>query len=141
MTTTAHTTSTIRDRAAAAPTFWRPAALAALVAAAATTGIAAVARAAGVSLAVGGEQIPLAGFAELTVICVAIGIVLAAALRRWARNPRIAFVRTALVLTALSLIPDAIVNASVDTKLTLIATHLVAAAIVIPVIAGRLRRN
>ena len=63
------------------------------------------------------------------------------ALRRWARSPRLVFVRTTIALTALSLVPDAIVNASIDTKLTLMVTHLVAAAIVIPVIASRLRRS
>lgn len=141
MTTTTHTQSAVRTSAATTPAFWRPAALAALGAAAATTAVAAVAHAAGVSLAIEGEQIPLAGFAQLTLICVVIGIVFAAALRRWAGNPRVAFVHTSIVLTALSLIPDVIVNATADTKLTLMVTHLVAAAIVIPVIGARLRRS
>lgn len=141
MTTTAHTTSAVRTNAAAAPAFWRPAALAAVGAAAATTAVAAVAHAAGVSLEIEGQQIPLAGFAQLTVFFSVIGIVFAAALRRWARSPRLVFVRTTIALTALSLVPDAIVNASIDTKLTLMVTHLVAAAIVIPVIASRLRRS
>ncbi|MBJ8347199.1 DUF6069 family protein [Antrihabitans sp. YC2-6] len=138
MTTTAHTTSTARTSAAAAAAFWRPAALAAVGAAAATTAVAAVAHAAGVSLAIEGEPIPLAGFAQLTLIFSIIGIVLAAGLRRWAGNPRVAFVRTTVALTALSLVPDAIIDASVDTKLTLMLTHVVAAVIVIPVIASRL---
>jgi hypothetical protein len=141
MTTTAHTTSAVRNDAVAARAFWRPAALAAVGAAAATTAVAAVAHAAGVSLAIEGQPIPLAGFAQLTLIFSVIGIVLAAALRRWAGNPRVAFVRTTVALTALSLVPDAIVNAALDTKLTLMATHLVAAAIVIPVVAARLRRS
>lgn len=141
MTTTAHTPSAVRTSAPEAPAFWRPAALATLGAAAATTAVAAVAHAAGVSLAIEGEQIPLAGFAQLTVFFAIIGIVFAAALRRWAGNPRVTFVRTTIALTALSLVPDVIVNASVDTKLTLMVTHIVAAAIVIPVIAARLRRS
>ncbi|MFG2445928.1 DUF6069 family protein [Nocardia fluminea] len=41
-------------------------------------------------------------------------------------------------LTALSLVPDLIVNAAADIKLTLILTHVVAAAIVVPVVAARL---
>ncbi|MFI6220406.1 DUF6069 family protein [Nocardia salmonicida] len=134
MTTSAHTAPTVRSSSA----FWRPAALAAVVAAAATTAVAALAHAAGVSLAIEGEQIPLAGFAQLTLIFAAVGILFAAALRKWSGNPRTVFVRTTIALTALSLVPDAIVNASIDTKLTLILTHLVAAAIVIPTVATRL---
>jgi hypothetical protein len=42
-------------------------------------------------------------------------------------------------LTALSLVPDAIVDADPATKALLMLTHLVAAAIVIPAIARRLR--
>lgn len=118
--------------------FWRPAALAAVGAAAATTAVAAIAHAVGVSLAIEGEQIPPAGFAQLTLIFAAIGILFAAALRKWAGNPRTVFVRTTIALTVLSLVPDVLVNASVATKLTLMLTHLVAAAIVIPVVAARL---
>ena len=140
MTAIAHTTSAVRSDVAA-PAFWRPAALAAVGAAAATTVVAAIAHTAGVSLAIEGQQIPLAGFAQLTVIFAAIGIVLAAALRRWAANPRLVFVRTTVALTVLSLVPDAVVNAAIDTKLTLMLTHLVAAAIVIPIVASRLRRS
>ena len=134
MTTSAYAAPTVRSRSA----FWRPAALAAVVAAAATTAVATLAHAVGVSLAIEGEQIPLAGFAQLTLIFAAVGVLFAAALRKWARNPRTVFVRTTIALTALSLVPDAIVNASIDTKLTLMLTHLVAAAIVIPVLAARL---
>ncbi|MEV4154133.1 DUF6069 family protein [Nocardia salmonicida] len=134
MTTSAHAAPTVRSSSA----FWRPAALAAVVAAAATTAVAALAHAAGVSLTIEGEQIPLAGFAQLTLIFAAVGILFAAALRKWARNPRTVFVRTTIALTGLSLVPDAIVNASTDTKLTLMLTHLVAAAIVIPTVAARL---
>ncbi|MGY0502952.1 DUF6069 family protein [Nocardia sp. FBN12] len=134
---TTYAASTVRSSSA----FWRPAAAAAVVAAAATTAVAAVAHAAGVSLAIEGQQIPLAGFAQLTLIFAAIGILLAAALRKWAGNPRTVFVRTTIALTALSLVPDVFVNAAVETKLTLMLTHLVAAAIVIPVVAARLARR
>lgn len=136
MTTTTFSTSTSTSTAAA---FWRPAAVAAIGAAAATTAIAAIAHAAGVSLAIEGEQIPLMGFANLTLIFSLIGVVLAAALRKWAGKPRTAFVRTTVALTALSLVPDLMVSAAVETRLTLMATHLVAAAIVIPTVAKRLR--
>lgn len=115
-----------------------PAALAAVTAAAATSSVAAIAHAAGVSLAVGGAPIPIAGFATLTLMFSVLGIGIAAVLRRFAGQPRLAFVRTTIVLTALSLLPDLLASASVDTRITLMATHLVAAAIVIPAVAKRL---
>lgn len=131
------TTSTIRTTATTA--FWRPAALAAVGAAATTTAVAAVTHAAGVSLAIEGEKIPLMGFAQLTLMFSLIGIVLAAALRKWAGRPRMAFVRTTVALTVLSLVPDLLVSAAAETRVTLMVTHLAAAAIVIPVVAKRLR--
>ncbi|WP_345483249.1 DUF6069 family protein, partial [Actinopolymorpha pittospori] len=60
------------------------------------------------------------------------------ALARWARHPRRTFLRTTVVLTALSLVPDAIADANSATKALLMLTHLVAAAIVVPAIARRL---
>jgi hypothetical protein len=43
------------------------------------------------------------------------------------------------VLTALSVVPDLILSTDVATKATLVLTHLVAAAIVIPALSSRLR--
>jgi Family of unknown function (DUF6069) len=106
-----------------------------LVAAAATTAVAAVSSAAGVTLEVGGEAIPLAGFAQMTLLGVVLGVVLAAALRRWAATPRRTFTTATVGLTVVSLGPDLAVSASTTTKLVLMATHLVAAAIVIPGLA------
>jgi FtsH-binding integral membrane protein len=74
----------------------------------------------------------------LTVICSVVGLVLALVLARSARRPRTAFVRTTIVLTALSLVPDVLADASAATKVLLMLTHVVAAAIVIPAIARRL---
>jgi hypothetical protein len=48
------------------------------------------------------------------------------------------FVKTTVVLTALSPVPDVGLHARVATKLTLILTHLMAAAIVIPALSARL---
>jgi hypothetical protein len=128
-TTTAITTRT---------NLWRPAAVAAVVAATATTTVAAIADQAGVSLEVEGEPIPLLGFFNMTLMCVAVGFIVAVAIRRWARKPREAFVRAALALTAASFVPDLLVSAETSTRLTLMTTHIVAAAIVIPVVAKRL---
>ncbi|GAA1256903.1 hypothetical protein GCM10009609_20000 [Pseudonocardia aurantiaca] len=111
---------------------------AAVVAAAVTATVAAAGEFAGISLAVGGTPIPMSGFAVLTVICSVVGLALALVLARSARRPRTAFVRTTIVLTALSLVPDVLADASAATKVLLMLTHVVAAAIVIPAIARRL---
>jgi hypothetical protein len=121
---------------------WRHAAAAAVAASAATAAVAALAHAAGVPLTLDGEPIPPMGFATMTLLCTVVGFGIAVAMRRWARRPQRTFVRTAVALTALSFLPDLLVPAaSADTRATLMATHVVAAAIVIPVIAARLRRS
>ena len=140
MTTTATTTATTTTRTAgsgvAALIGFGVAATAA--ASAATMIVAAAGNAAGVSLDVGGAPIPVSGFGVLTTVFSLVGVILAAVLARTARHPRRAFVRTTVVLTVLSLVPDVIVDAAPGTRALLMLTHLVAAAIVIPVIARRL---
>ena len=114
-------------------------AVATVVAAVATAAVAAAGQAVGISVEVAGAPIPTAGFATLTVVFSVIGLLIALGLRRFARHPRIAWVRTTVVLTVLSLVPDVLADAATSTKLLLMVTHLVAAAIVIPVVARRLR--
>jgi hypothetical protein len=111
---------------------------AAAIASVATMTVAALGHAAGISLNMSGEPIPIAGFGVLTAVFSLVGVVLAVALAYKAGNPRRAFVRTTAVLTALSLVPDVIADAGLATKALLAATHLVAAAIVIPLVARRL---
>ena len=136
------TASTVRTTASTTTSIWRPAAVAGVGAAAATAAVAAVAHAAGVPLTLDGEPIPPSGFAVLTLVCTAIGFGIAVAMRRWARRPQRTFIRTSIALTALSFLPDLLVPAaSVDTRITLMATHVVAAAIFVPVIAARLDRT
>ena len=65
-------------------------------------------------------------------------MLIAKGLSRWTQHPRTAFVRTTVALTALSLVPDLTADATSATKVTLMLTHLVAAAIVIPRLAHRL---
>ena len=108
------------------------------VAAVATATVAAAGQFAGISLVVGGAPIPVPGFAVLTAIFSVVGLVLALVLARSVRRPRAVFVRTTLVLTALSLVPDVLADASAATKVLLMLTHVVAATIVIPTIARRL---
>jgi hypothetical protein len=111
----------------------------ATVAAAAATALVAVAgQAVGISTEMAGAPIPASGFATLTVIFSVVGLAIATALRRFARNPRTAWIRTTVVLTALSFVPDVLADAAGPTKALLVLTHVVAAAIVIPAIARRL---
>ncbi|HVH24848.1 MAG TPA: DUF6069 family protein [Pseudonocardia sp.] len=105
----------------------------------ATTIVAATGNAAGISLDIAGAPIPVQGFATLTAFFSLIGLVLAVVMGRVARRPRRTFVRATVVLTVLSLVPDVIVDATSATKALLMLTHLVAAAIVIPAVARRLR--
>jgi hypothetical protein len=104
----------------------------------ATTAVAAVGHAAGISLDVSGAPIPILGFSTTTAMFSFVGLVLAAVLARTVRRARQVFVRTTVVLTALSWIPDLLADAAPATKALLMFTHLVAAAIVIPTIARRL---
>ncbi|WP_433133305.1 DUF6069 family protein [Micromonospora sp. CA-240977] len=135
MTTTATTTP------AATSTFGaliRTGLVATVAASAATMAVATVGGAAGVSLDVADAPIPVTGFGVLTFAFSLVGVLLAALLSRFARHPRRTFVRTTVALTVLSLVPDVIVEAGVATRVLLMLTHLVAAAIVIPAVARRL---
>ena len=136
------TPTTQAEQSTSRPSLVRAGAVAGVVAAVATTVIAAVAHGAGVSLETApGEQIPVLGFAQLTLFFTAIGVVIAAVLRRRAHRPQSTFVKVTVVLTALSVVPDLMLSADVATKATLIATHLVAAAIVIPALSSRLPQH
>jgi hypothetical protein len=117
---------------------WRTGATAGAGAALATSAVAALARAVGVPLTVRGQSIPVPGFAELTFVAAIIGTVIASVIVRRASRPRRTFVRTTLALTALSFVPDVTADAHTATKLALVLSHVVAAAIVIPALASRL---
>lgn len=140
-TTTATQTTATTDTTGAAPTVGAlllAGSAATVAAAVATSAVAAAGQAVGVSTAVAGAPIPVSGFAVLTVIFSVLGLVIATGLRRFARHPRTAWIRTTVVLTVLSFVPDVLADAGVATKVLLILTHVVAAAIVIPVVARRL---
>ena len=104
------------------------------LAAGATTAGAGVLRAAGVPLAVHGK-IPLAGFAEITFIGAVIGGVLLAVLNRRSSAPRQRFVRITTGLIALSCVAPAAFADTAASRIALVALHLVAAAIIVPVLA------
>jgi uncharacterized membrane protein YoaK (UPF0700 family) len=108
----------------------------------ATTVLAAVASAAGISFADStGASIPIAGFAQLTLVFSLVGVAIAAVMARKARRPRPTFVRTTVTLTALSVVPDLTFGFDAGSAATLITLHTVAAAIVVPTLAGRLART
>lgn len=107
----------------------------------ATVLAAALAQAVGVDFEVpdGGETIPLSGFAVVTGFFSVVGVVMAAALRRWSARPAERFVRTAVTLTAISLVPPVLSEADTATTAALLGLHLVAATVMIPTLARSLR--
>lgn len=107
-----------------------------VLAAAATTGGAAVLRAAGVPLAAHGE-IQLAAFAQFTFVAALCGGVLLAVLIRRSSAPRQRFVRITAGLTALSCAVPAAFADTAPSKTALIGLHVLAATIIVPVLARR----
>jgi hypothetical protein len=108
---------------------WRSGLATGAVAAAVTTVVAVALRAAGVPLEIAGEEIPVLAFAQMVLLCSVVGIVIARHTRRTT------FVATTVVLTVLSFVPDVTADTGTASKLGLILTHVVAAAIVIPRLA------
>lgn len=138
LTPTVTTPTTLAERSGSTPPLWRAGLAAGVVAAAATVAIAAAAHGLGVSLETApGKAIPVLGFGQLTLFFTAIGVLIARTLGRRARQPRSTFTRTTVALTVLSVVPDLALSAAAATKVTLILTHVVAAAIVIPALASR----
>jgi hypothetical protein len=133
--TTTNTDTTMTSRRAV----WTTGLASGVVAAAANLAIAAAAKGLDHPLVTrDDEAIPLFGFPQMTLVGALLGIVIALVIRRRAGHPRRTFVRTAVVLTAVSCIPSVALAASVGVGVALVATHLVAAAIVIPAIASRI---
>src|SRR5262245_55310505 len=128
-TLTASTAPPAAARTRSACSLWLTGTAAPVVASLATLGTAAAARALDVPLTVGGEAIPLAGFAQMTFVFSIIGTALAAVLARRANRPRRTFVVTTLALTVISFVPDVLADAHTATKFTLMLTHVFAAAI------------
>jgi hypothetical protein len=75
---------------------------------------------------------------QLAFVYPLVGLVIAAAPRRWTARPARTFLHIALVLTAVSLVPPFLVGADLATSVGLVLTHLAAAAIMIPVLVSRL---
>ena len=127
---------------------WRAGAVAAVAAAAATEVYTAVLRAAGVHLAIGNVggtakdvvKIGPGACSIMVAMCVAAGLVLAAGLNKWAKRPAHTFRVAAVVLTVLSFGPDIFAGATAtSSKVVLMGAHVIAAAIVIPLVSRQLR--
>jgi hypothetical protein len=109
------------------------------IAAAATTAVAASAHAAGVPFEIDGEMIPLLGFAQMTLVGAVLGGLIVAALNRYSAEPRRRFLTIAVVLTALSCIPSIAMPPDVATKAVLVATHVIAALVIVPALTRTAR--
>jgi hypothetical protein len=130
--------STHATATAARPSLWRSGLAAGAVAAVATTAVVEVARMAGVSVGIDGESIPILGFAQMTLLFTVVGILIARTLRNRSAQPRSRWLAVTVALTALSFVPDLASQTDTGSKLVLMLTHVVAAAIVIPTIAQRM---
>jgi hypothetical protein len=69
-----------------------------------------------------------------------LGTVLAAAIARYAKSPALTYLRTSIVLVAVSeFMPLAASHTHLSTKLALAIGHVLAAAVIIPIVTRRLR--
>jgi uncharacterized membrane protein YoaK (UPF0700 family) len=75
----------------------------------------------------------------MTLLGAVLGGLLAAALNRYGARPRQTFVRAALVLTVLSCLPSVALPPDTASKIVLVATHVLAAAIIVPAVARQTR--
>lgn len=68
-----------------------------------------------------------------------VGAIIAACLTRWARQPRSTWRRTTVTLTVISLVPSLVAaSTSYSTNVSLAVSHVIAAAVIIPLVARRL---
>jgi hypothetical protein len=142
------TTQAMAARPATAPRtlpVWLVSAFAAVAAAAATELYGLAARAAGIPMAAASvgastaEPVSVGMFAMGTFVAAFWGTILAVLLARYARRPARTYARTTVALTVVSLAaPLAAADTAVSTKAMLAVAHLIAAAIIIPVVTRRL---
>ncbi|NYI77316.1 DUF6069 family protein [Nocardioides panzhihuensis] len=122
---------------------WPRGLVATAIAAVATTLTAVIAKTAGVDFGSSLGDVPISAFPLLTVCCSLIGIIIAEVTIRVAKLPRSTFQITAIVLTGLSLVPDVLPFFEFDLAFVgvLCLTHILAAAIVVPMIALRMEER
>ena len=116
--------------------------------AAATEAFVGLVRAAGVDVAIGSIGGSAADVVDIgpgacsimVALAVALGTVLAGVLQRFAAHPARAYRRTTGALTVVSFVPDVFAGATAtSSKLTLVIAHVIAAAVVIPLVSRSLR--
>ncbi len=121
---------------------WQVGLAAALVAAAASVLVYGAARAGGVPMEL--TEVFEDHFARMPVMNMAwaalldggvAGTVLAAACRRWAKHPRLAFLALAMIGLIASFVLPVVSDASTATKVVLSISHVVVAAIIVPALA------
>jgi Family of unknown function (DUF6069) len=138
-TTSAPTATVPAARPSAPRALVRTTAVATLVAAAAVELLVAVVKAAGADVAIQGKPLGFGGCTVALLMCMVPAVALVAGVRRWAAHPARAWVRITVALTAVSFVPDLTVSStSTGSRLTLMTAHLVAAAIIVPLVARRL---
>jgi hypothetical protein len=114
-------------------TLTRATASVAAISGAAATAAAFLLRSAGIPLAVHGA-IPLAGFAQFTILGAVIGGVVLALLNQLSSFPRRWFLRLTIGFTALSCVVPATLAETTAGKIALVALHVLAASIIVPVL-------
>lgn len=146
-TTTTDVAGSLRTRLASRP-LWLVAVGSVAAGAVVTMLFSAVARAIDIPLAVSNsedtaaEVIPAWGFGLAVTLSGALGVLLALACARWAKRPARTFTVTAIVFTVLSFgSPLTAQNATTATRVALEVGHVVAAAVIIPLIAARMPRT
>jgi hypothetical protein len=124
---------------------WQVSSRAGLTAAVATELYGLAARAAGVPMSAASfgsataTPITVGMFAMGTLLCTFWATVLAVVVARYARHPARIYLRATLALTAVSLaVPLSAADTATSTRVTLACGHLLAAAIIIPMVTRRL---
>lgn len=136
------TTATLSEPTAvtgSAPSLCRSTAGSGLVGAGVTAAAGAAVHAAGISFEIEGEMIPILGFAQMTFIGAIIGGLLLAGLNRWSGRARARFIQATVALTALSCVPSVTMPDDGGSQIALVAVHVLAAAIIVPVLARHAR--
>jgi Family of unknown function (DUF6069) len=105
-----------------------------------TTAFAAVATAAGVPFEIDGEKIAVGGFAMMTALGAVLGAVVLLVSNRFAATPHRRFLQVTVALTVLSCIPSLTLPPDAASKIALVAAHVIAAAVIIPILARHARR-
>ena len=88
------------------------------------------------------KAIPVGGIGMAVLMNAAVGLLVAAALARWAKSPAKTFAVVATTYATLSLLGPAFAgHTHLATKLVLVVAHVIAAVVIIPPVTAVLRKN